>query len=363
MKHIFNFPDFISEALGVPEGIIETSKELFLKFLNNIEIEADVQELENEILTVEGDFKILDMNFQEVDFVFDFEIIEEDEIDFLGMGSKFTRGITIDKNKKSFEVKTLSKQTLEIAVTLITSEQVLGKDLFNFFKKNEKYFIPVIAHELKHFYDKFKKPKKSLKTWVDYGVYSTQKFADVKPLNDFLFLSYYVHSFESLVRSTEFAAMLDIENVTPEKFKEFFLSSEMFTILKTAREYNLTDFKKSLEDYQEQILDCLIIFGYDTDELVEASDEELVEFILKEFYEQLMTWKGSLMKSALFPIMTPFRFVGKKEKYFNEYLEKILKFGGDYNKFFETEFKFMNQEATRVIKKVAGTYPLTFKNL
>lgn len=363
MIKIANFQDFIGEALGVPENIVSTAKEIFFQFLNNIEKEADLDELENEILLIEGDFSISDMKFDEIEFVFDFEVIQEDEIDFLGMGSKFTRGITIDKNKKSFEVKTLSKQTLEIAISLVSGEEAMGSDVFNFFKKNEKYFIPVIAHELKHFYDKFKKPKKGLKTWVDYGVYSTQKFADIKPLNDFLFLSYYVHSFESLVRSTEFAAKLDIEGVKPENFKEFFLSSEMFTILKTAREYNLSDFKKSLEDYQEQIIECLVIFGYDIDELVEASDEELVEFILKEFYGQLMTWKGSLMKTALFPIMTPFRFVGKKEKYFDEYLEKILKFGGDYNKFFENEFKFINQEATRVIKKVAGTYPLTFKNL
>jgi hypothetical protein len=94
--------------------------------------------------------------------------------------------------------------------------------------------------------------------------------------------------------------------------------------------------------------------------LSKLEDEDIIEYCLKLFYENLITWKGQMMNDLLYINgKTPFRFIGKKEKYFDDYLNKILKFGDDYKKFFEQESKHINSESKRMFKKLSGLYALT----
>ena len=55
----------------------------------------------------------------------------------------------------------------------------------------------------------------------------------------------------------------------------------------------------------------------------------------------------------------PLRFIGNKERFYDEYLNKITKFASDYNSFYKSEARFLNQEAFRMIKKLARLYELT----
>jgi hypothetical protein len=88
--------------------------------------------------------------------------------------------------------------------------------------------------------------------------------------------------------------------------------------------------------------------------------EDLIELVLKEFYESLLVWKGQMMEALLYPRgKHPLRFIGNKERYYDEYLTKITKFASDYNSFYKSEEKFLNQESFRMMKKLARLYELT----
>ena len=367
MGRIVKFKDFVIEALGVPTGIIPLAKELYEYIIQNIDSDDNLTELEEKKIVLEGNFNINDMSVKKIEISFKFKQVEDDEgvLELLGMSSYFDNTIGVTKKRTVPYALTGLKDELKISVNFAASDDILGDDIKHLFISDKNYLIPVLAHELKHFYDKFKKKRQVVPVWSEYAVVSKVNFGSIKPLNDFLFLSYYLHEFENLVRPTELAAMIDVEQITPDKFKEFFMNTEIYRLLKMGQEFSLKNLRKELNNYILQILGTLVEIGYEPIHLYfmknqDNGDDEIVELILKEFYEHILTWRGSFLKMILFDGEPhPLRFIGKKDQYLDDYYQKIVKFGSDYDKFYEKEEKFLQSEATRMIKKLSGLYAIT----
>ena len=362
MERIVKFKDFVTEALGVPTGIIPLAKQLFDYLIDNIENQDDLEDLVKFPILMEGNFSINDMKIKKIILGFNFNVYNsgKGKIDFLGMGSHFQSYSGVSKKFRIPYVKTNGTDEILITIDLAVSQEIIGQNIIDYLLTQKNYFIPIFAHELKHFYDKFKKPRQPLAVWTEYSTISKNNFGGVKPLNDYLFLSYYLHEFENLVRPTEFAAMLDIHKITPDKFKEYFVNTEIYQFLKQGQNFSLSNLKNDLKNYLIQMVSILCDLGYNPVQIIKLGSDSIVELILKEFYENLLTWKGDTLQKFLFPLgKHPMRFIGKKDEYFDDYLNKILKFGSDYKKFYENEEKFLKSESTKMIKKLSGLYALT----
>lgn len=361
MNKIIKFEEFINEALGVPTNIIPLAKEVFNFIVENINPDDDLDGLCEGPLVMSGNFNIADMSIKDIVIGFSFGVSRSDtEVGLLGMGSHFERFLGVNRETKGYYSGTFVKDEVLMSVKFLVSEDVTGSDIIEFLLKEREYLIPIFAHELKHFYDKFKNPRVAVRKWTDYGVVAQNSFGPIEPLNKFLFLSYYTHEFENLVRPTEMAASIDVKRITPDKFKSFFLQSEIYQNLNSAKEFSLTKLKQELKNYFSLIVVTLLQLGYEAIELMTMDKDKLIELTLKEFYESLLVWKGQMMESLLYPRgKHPLRFLGNKERFYDEYLNKITKFESDYNSFYKSEEKFLNQESFKMIKKLARLYELT----
>ena len=361
MNRIIKFDNFVNEALGVPTNIIPLAKELFDFIVNGIYHDDDLEGLCEGPLVMSGSFNIADMPIKDIVIGFGFGVSRDKRpVELAGMGSHFDRFLGINKKTKGYYSGTFVKDEVLMSIKFLVPENVTGRDIINYMKKEKEFLIPILAHELKHFYDKFKNPRIAVKKWTDYTVVAGNSFGPIEPLNEFLFLSYYTNEFENLVRPTEMAAMIDVKRVTPDKFKSFFLDSDIYKKLNSAKEFSLSKLKEELKNYFAQIVVVLLELGYDAMRILNLKKEDLIELILKEFYESLLTWKGQMMETLLYPRgKHPLRFIGNKDRFYDEYLNKITKFASDYNSFYKSEEKFLNQESFRMIKKLARLYELT----
>lgn len=361
MNKIVRFENFINEALGVPTNIIPLAKEVFDFIVNSINPDDDLDDLCEGTLVMSGSFNISDMSIKDIEIGFSFGVGRNvKDVGLLGMGSHFDRFLGVNRQTKGYYAGTFVKDEVLMSIRFLVSEDVTGSDIIEYMNKEKEYLIPILAHELKHFYDKFKNPRVGVKKWTDYTVVAENSFGPIEPLNEFLFLSYYTHEFENLVRPTEMAAMIDVKRVAPDKFKSFFLESEIYKKLKSAKEFSLSKLKEELKNYFVIIVSVLLELGYDAMRILTLKKEDSIELILKEFYESLLTWKGQMMETLLYPRgKHPLRFIGNKERFYDEYLEKITKFASDYNSFYKSEEKFLNKESFTMIKKLARLYELT----
>jgi len=362
MNRIIKFDNFLNESLGVPTNIIPLAKELFDFIVNGIYPDDDLEGLCEGPLVMSGNFNIADMTIKDIVIGFGFGVSRAKRpVELAGMGSHFDRSIGINKKTKGYYAGTFVKDEVLMSIKFLVPEDVIGQDIINYMKKEKEFLIPILAHELKHFYDKFKNPRVGVKKWTEYTVVSQNSFGGIQPLNDFLFLSYYVHEFENLVRPTEMAATIDIKRVKPEDFKTFFMDTDIYKKLKIAQEFSLDRMKEQLKNYFVQIVVILLEIGYDFTELMTIDKKQIIELILKEFYESLLVWKGKMMEAIIYPSgKHPLRFIGNKERFYDEYLNKITKFASDYNSFYKSEARFLNQESFRMIKKLAKLYELTY---
>ena len=91
-----------------------------------------------------------------------------------------------------------------------------------------------------------------------------------------------------------------------------------------------------------------------------ATDDEIVDFTLQEFYERLINWKGGIMNQMLTDnfIELLMGFQGRKKKYFERYLRTINRFGDDYVKFFKYETKHINYVSYKMMKKISKIFSL-----
>ena len=64
MDKIVKFKDFVTEALGVPTGVIPLAKQLFDYLIDNIENQDDLEDLVKFTILMDGNFSINDMKIK-----------------------------------------------------------------------------------------------------------------------------------------------------------------------------------------------------------------------------------------------------------------------------------------------------------
>lgn len=344
----------LKERLGVPEGILETSKDLFYDILNEMKKLNSIEELKNSFL-INGKYKVGDHVFEKIFVNFDFMEDERYTPEVAGAANMFKQELD-DKNYRILK-KIDGTEELHLLFRFYIKPSTTVPEIINLLEKDSIETISFFTHEIGHGYEGTKRRVEKLKDRVVYNVSSGNRFANIEPLNKFLYYSYYVHSVENVVRPSELAQLLKLHNVSKNQFINFFQKTEMYQMLKEIQNFSIDELKKKL---LYDIEDIKSLFDHNNLDYESFSDDEIVEKCMELFYINLVNWKGGFMKQFL---TTNFMeqlvgFVGGKAKFFEEYLKYLHKFRGNTELFFTTEIKNLNIQSTKMIKKLSKLYDL-----
>ncbi len=343
----------IKEEVGVPNNIVNVANQIFNYVIENISDTDTVEEINNVKFYYEGKFLIGDLKFKMIEYMFQFYIGNDYEIGIAGMatggGFKVTR---------KFKIKsTLDKNDFHIEFVMTAPPETTGKDIKDYMKKEKIQFISSITHELKHKYDDFKKPKTSLTSRGEYVAITNNNFDNITPINEFIRNLYFTHTIENLVRPSELAGAIDAGEITKKGFYKFLTNNRVFKYLKEIQGFTYEGFREQLKNDIDKIKTSFDDNGVDYEGL---SDDEIVDKVLELLLLNLREWKMETVRGFLInnPLENLFGFRGAKGEFFNNYLRKLSKYGGDFEKYFKYEEKMFNFVATKMIKKISKVYSM-----
>jgi len=349
----------MGEALGVPEGILEAGEEIYDLILKELEdFTGDVEELNNDGFEIEHKFKVKDHYFYRVKVNFDIEEHPQAKnVDMVGMSS--SNEAELDDR---FVLRSLRDPDEIIIGFKFYIEPGKGvPEILNYLKKYRNQDIPSLTHEIKHaFRDVIQNGDSPISRAGYVGIQRTRENFDFSPLlSKFLYQSYFIHATENIVRPTEMAADMRINNISRKEFLDFFLNTEMIKTLKEIRDFNYQDFKEQVKETElDQIKEMFDAIDIDYEGM---SDDEIVNKFLKTFLVNFTNSKNEVMNNILQTniIEKMFGLSGDKDKFFRKYVAYTTKFLYDYDAFFENEEKYFHRVANQMIKKLAKLYAMS----
>jgi hypothetical protein len=353
----------MKEALGVPEGILDAGEEIYDLILQELnEFNGDIDELNKDGFEIDKEFTVGGHTFNKIRVKFD---IEEHPMvknaDMVGMSSE---------NESELDDRLVFRSTRDPQEVVIGFRFFIGRGkgidvIKNYLKKHRNEDIPSLSHEIKHAFIDVKQKTEPMSKRVGYGVIQQHKelFGFITELNDFLYNSYFIHAIENVVRPTELAAEMRINNVSRKEFLKFFLNSEMIKKLKEIQNFSYEDLNQKLHSSENigKIKEMMDAIGID---YKGEEDDEVVDKFLKMFVVSLTNKKNELMNRFLtsnaMDVILGLR--GVKDKFFRKYVTQTTKYGYDYDAFFENEENNFHRVSTMMIKKLAKLYAMAKNN-
>jgi hypothetical protein len=184
-------------------------------------------------------------------------------------------------------------------------------------KKEKIEFISSITHELKHKYDKFKKPKTSLTARGEYITFTNNNFENIVPINRFLHNLYFTHTIENLVRPSELAGAIDAGEITKKGFYKFLTNERVFKQLKEIQGFTYEGFREQLKN--------------DIDKIKTSFDNNDVNRLLNKNYDIADFMRKHILISDFNMKIKVFHTLMAIQNLFNFYNKKVLFFSWSVN--------------------------------
>lgn len=358
----------LSEAVGVPENILEEGKKLFeivkdqLKNITSIEGEYEIED-------IEIDLNISDVNFTHLNLMVKVDEIEDydgDEalIASMGVGNEFNfdEGIMMQVNAET--------STIDLFIQFIVSENWNESVLYNAFVKNKTDSISVMSHELMHRFRRSKKPKGLAGDTADYQAYSSSGLNfGIPVMSDFMRYSYFIQNEENVVRPTEVASRMIEMGITREQFYNFITEDQVFKELKQIQNFSFEYLINSLQEQMERVDALLEHAGQDIED---KSEDEKIRMVLELVYinlsnakmvnfERYILTRNEMMFSQLGPFA---QLMGAKQpsenkvKLLKKYQNHVTKYENREIDFFKDECERFNYVATKLMKRISKVYSL-----
>lgn len=353
----------MEEALGVPEGILDAGEEIYDLIVQNLEdFQGGIRKLTKDGFDIDKEFTVGGHTFNKIKVKFDVEKHPNaKKADMVGMSSE--NESELDDRLVFRSVR--DPQEITIGFKFFVEP---GKDINaikKYLKKHRNADIPTLSHEIMHAFRDVKQKTEPLHQRAGYSTIQRHRdfFGFIPELNEFLFNSYFIHAIENVVRPTELAAEMRINNVSRKEFLNFFLNSEIIKRLKEIQNFSYEDLKEKMHSSEniDKIKEMLEIAGVDYED---EDDDEVVDKFLKMFLVTLTKKKNQLMHKYLannfYELVIGLSDV--KEKFFNKYLAQTTKFGDDYETYFKNEEENFHKVSTMMFKKLAKLYAMAKNN-
>lgn len=343
----------LRESVGVPEGIYETSVEIYKEILSELEeiLPPYNEEKELFIRFNNKDLKVGDMV---VNFIrLRLELIEREEIETPTLGRMaFSQSSEIERTRL---INIHNEGKLSMVLGILLPEDSTKEDIIGLVKDEKNMIISSISHELKHAYDFYKKGYSKIGEVADYGSIMKISFG-LHPINKFIHYLYFTHNIENLVRASELYSLSQEYGITQKDFYDFLKNTDLFKMLKQIESFSYENLKKELLDYIDKIDYIFERINLPTN----LTDEEKVDEILRILYINITNGKLEIIHNYLSPDITEIIFGIDEEKanFFDKLTKIATKFVGKEKNFYLYEEKRMKTVARNMIKKIAKVYSL-----
>jgi len=358
----------IKEAVGVPEGILKAGEELY-----NIVLDVLKSINENEI---EYEFEIHDKELQISDITINHIIviieIHEDE-DYDGKPIVASMGVS---NEFTFDDAILmqispANKTLRLHLNFVTGEMWEPEEMLEVFQEDETHTVSVMAHELKHKYDRTKKTKGFVGDIADYQAYASGRLKFGVPiLNKFMRYSYFIQMAENLVRPTEISSRMLKKGITKEQFYDFITNDIAYKELQEIRNFSFDYLMENLYNEMDTIDRLLDHAGLGTN----FDDDTKIKMVFRLVYINLANAKVETFDNYFYSerekidsmfggLMAQLFGGGKKinpdkEKVREKFINHVTKYQDREINFFKDECERFKYVTTKLMKKISKIYSL-----
>jgi hypothetical protein len=358
----------LSEAVGVPENILDKGRELYeivkneLKNLTSIEGEYEIED-------IEIDMTISDVNFTNLNIFVKVDEIEEYDgkealIASMGVGNEFNfeEGIMMQVNVES--------SSIDLMIQFIVSENWDESDLYDAFVKDKTHSISVMSHELMHRFRRSKKQKGLAGDTADYQAYSSSGLNfGIPVLSEFMRFSYFIQNEENVVRPTEVASRMIEMGITREQFYNFITEDQVFKELKQIQNFSFEYLINSLKGQMDRVEGLLEHIGEETEG---KSEDEKIRMVLElvyinlsnakmENFEKYVLTRQEMMFSkfgSFAQMMGGIQPSENKTKLLKKYQNHVTKYANKEIDFFKDECERFNYVSTKLMKRISKIYSL-----
>jgi hypothetical protein len=362
----------ITEALGVPDTILDAAEQVFdsvAQDIKSIKTKKDEYIFRGNVGVQLGGNKKINID--------DYELVvsvthpdgydEEPQIVSMGMFQSFN----FDRNIMMKRIQQSS--TAEMEIDYVVPENWEPNDLYVALMKNKTKRLASIAHELKHKYDKQAKEIDLIGREALYS--STMKMGrSAIPAVDsgFMRALYFVSMAENLVRPVEIASIMKSKNITKSQFKDFLMKTDVYRELQNIKNYTFEDFINELKDQMDRVdalLEHLNIDGFE-----DMSEDDKIKKVLEVIYATLTNTRLDIFQEMTSikrdSLMDMFKGLfgqdlmkddpqqKRLEQVRNKFYNYAAKYKDNPTKFFEDEFENFNYTANKVLKRLSKLYAL-----
>jgi hypothetical protein len=357
----------LSEKMGVPDYILDSASELY-----NI-IEGYLKTLNTEQEEYTYDTYI---NLRIADFVLtELEInVKVNELDWYeGKAEMASMGVA---NRFRFDDAILMKvllrdQKLELNISFVVSDGWDVSELYDKFTENRVETESILAHELKHRYDKEKKPQDLIGKDAEYQAFASSGMEfGIPVISEFMRYSYFIQHAENLVRPTEIASRMRQTNITKDQFRDFLENDMVYKELLRIKNFSFEYFINELKNQMDKVDRLLTHIGEDIGDM---TDDEKIKFVLQLVYINLVNYKVDKFDEYITNAMDRIGiqlnqlFGGgfniskqnpEKEKVRQKFINHVIKYRDREMQFFVDECERFNYISTKLLKKIGKLYDM-----
>jgi hypothetical protein len=363
----------ITEALGVPDFILDAADMLYDVVENDIRSIDDIQDEYNFKGKIDfelGDKKKIRIDSYELNVKIEEMEGEEGVLDIISMGMGGRFGFDRDVNLKINEPST----TLNLDITFAVGDNWKPEELIAKMEEERDEHVSALAHEIKHKYDK--QAKEYSRMGPDAVYQATQQKGNFAiPAIDRVFyrFMYYIHAIENLVRPTEVAYSMKRKNITKSQFKDFLEDNRVYKELLRIKNYTFDNFIQDLKQQEDRLDGLLKHIGEDPSNM---SIDEKINKVLELVYVDLVNNRMDLFMRMTQGPMDDFLTFGaqlgmippgheekmkqlqKTNEIRQKFLSRTMRYEKNPIKFFEDEFEEFNYVANKMLKKISKLYAM-----
>lgn len=370
MKYLITKKQYqiISEALGVPDSILDAAEEfydIFSEKINTITTKKDKYSFRGDVdITLGGKTKIMIDKYS-----LDIEIVEIEDFDDTAKISSMGMMKSFRFDREIFMKRVLPSNNAEFSMKFVVNPNWEPRELYNEFVQSKDDNISALAHELKHKYDNQVKEIGLLGVEAEYaGIKRVPNFNIPIIDNKFKYYLYFTDVAENLVRATEIASQIKSKDIPQSEFIDFLKKNETFRTLVEIRNFTFEDFISGIKQNMDVVDEIMVYIKKDPNNM---SEIEKITDLLKLLYINIGSSKMEMfndyIKEPMDDLFGLFSLFGgqisKKEKNVNEIREKFYKHVSKYENrpldFFKDEFKKFHIVANQMIRKLSKLYAMT----
>lgn len=367
---IYRYNQFILERLGVPEGIVESATKLYAEMIIRFErCKQDETLLDDPKSPVEYngripiEIKINQLRAAEVFFTFQIAPLRNPDTDLPMNVDVASWGVSVQPQEigsgkftyipKSVSGDEFEIEPLELRASFMSNSVATFFDLTNLLKSTKDKSIGILAHELKHVYDKYMFGKEYFDEVIDYSVWANIRTGfDV--VDEFIYNLYVISVAENLVRPSEMAGQIQTIGITKSEFKGFLENLRLYKELKEIKYWSYQNFREEIRKSVPELRTK--IKGIPIDE----PEESIIDFICETTMDSLTGEMDERMQKLVGIHNVANLLQGKIKPEDIERYERYIKQRTYKNcdDFFNYWQKRLNFEGEKMIKKISKLYDM-----